>query len=268
MITFFTIPKPFEGHIGVIQRNALASWLNVAPDVQVIVLGEAPDGLDVEHLADVARNEQGTPLLDDAFRIAEERARYPIMTFVNADILLPASLAQAVTTTVRHSDRFLIVGECWNTRSDAALEPEAIQWNRQGRKRGADAIDYFVYSRGLYGDLPPFAIGRTVFDNWLVWRARDLGAVVVDATSTVRALHQDHSYAHVGSLADIRRAPEALENRRLSGGGRERLYSRFDATHRLIGGRLLPNPLGVAHMGETARRAWAKLGYTTGLRRA
>jgi hypothetical protein len=268
LITFFTIPKPFEGHIGVIQRNALASWLYVAPDVQVIVLGEAPGGLDVEHVPELARNEHGTPLLDDAFRIAEERARYPIMSFVNADILLPQSLAAAVTTTARHSDRFLMVGECWNTRSETPLQPDAIQWHAQARKRGADAIDYFVYSRGLYGDLPAFAIGRTVFDNWLVWRARDLGATVVDATSTVHALHQDHSYGHVGSLGDVRDGQEALENRRLSGGGRrERLYSRFDATHRLVGGRLLPNPLGVAHLGETARRAWAKLGYTTGLRR-
>ena len=267
MITFFTIPKPFEGHIGVIQRNALASWRHVAPDVQVIVLGEAPGELDVEHVPEIARNEHGTPLLNDAFRIAEERARYPIMSFVNADILLPPSLAQAVTTTVRHSDRFLIVGECWDTRIADAVAPDTIQWNAHGRKRGADAIDYFVYSRDLYGSLPPFAIGRTVFDNWLVWRARDLGATVVDATSTVRALHQDHSYAHVGSLGDIREGPEALENRRLAGGGRERLYSRFDATHRLIDRRLLPNPLRVAHLGETARRGWAKFGYTIGFRK-
>jgi hypothetical protein len=267
VITFFTIPKPFEGHIGIIQRNALASWMRVVPDAQVIVLGEAQDGLGVEHVPEIARNEHGTPLLDSAFRIAEERARYPVMAYVNADILLPRSLADAVTTTMRHSDRFLIVGECWNTRIEASLQPEAIRWDAHGRKRGADAIDYFVYSRGLYGDLPPFAIGRTVFDNWLVWRARDLHATVVDATSTVRALHQDHSYAHVGTLDEARVSPEGLENRRLLGGRRERLYSRFDATHRLIGGQLLPNPLGVARAGETVRRGWAKISYTVGLRK-
>jgi hypothetical protein len=267
VITFFTIPKPFAGHIGVIQRNALLSWLRVTPDAQVLVVGEAPDGLDVERVPQVDRNEYGTPLLDDAFRIAEERARHPIMAFVNADILLPPSLAHAVTATMQQSDRFLIVGECWNTRIDDALEPDAIPWHSAGRKRGADAIDYFVYSRGLYGEIPPFAIGRTVFDNWLVWRARNLSATVVDATSTVHALHQDHSYAHVGSLGKARVSPEGLENRRLLGGGRERLYSRFDATHRLVGQRFVPNPLGVVHLGETARRAWAKLSYTVGFRR-
>lgn len=267
MITFFTIPKPFEGHIGVIQRNAIGSWLAVAPDVQVIVLGEAPEELAVEHVPDVVRNAYGTPLLDDAFRIAEERARHPVMAYVNADILLPSSLAGAVTATLRHTDRFLIVGECWNARIDRSVEPDAIEWNTRGRKRGADAIDYFVYSRGLYGEIPPFAVGRTVFDNWLVWRARDLGATVVDATSMVRALHQDHSYAHIGSIDKARASPEALENRKLLGGDRKRLYSRLDATHKLVGQRLVPNPLGVAHVGETARRGWAKISCTVGLRR-
>lgn len=268
MITFFTIPKPFEGHIGVIQRNALRSWLRVAPGVQVIAIGEAPGDVEVEHVAEVARNEHGTPLLDDAFRIAEEHARHDVLCFSNTDILLPQSLAHAVDLAHRAHNRFLIVGECWNVRVESVLAPEAIPWSLRGTKRGADAIDYFVFSRGLYSDLPSFAVGRTVFDNWLVWRARSAGATVVDATTSVHALHQDHSYAHVGTLGGVRVSPEAVENRRLSGGGRERLFSRFDATHRLVGDRLVPNPLGIAHLGETVRRAWAKLGYTTGLRRA
>jgi hypothetical protein len=268
VITFFTIPKPFEGHIGVIQRNALRSWLHVAPGVQVIAIGETSGDIAVEHVADVARNEHGTPLLDDAFRIADEHARHDVLCFANSDILLPPSLARAVVVTQQSHGRFLIVGECRNAHIKSELMPDSIPWQLHGAKRGADAIDYFVYSRGLYSDLPPFAIGRTVFDNWLVWRARSAGATVVDATTSVRALHQDHSYAHVGTLGGIRVSPEAVENRRLSGGGRERLFSRFDATHRLVGDRLLPNPLGVAHLGETVRRAWAKLGYTTGLRRA
>ncbi len=27
MLTIFSIPKPFEGHIGIIQRNAIQSWI-------------------------------------------------------------------------------------------------------------------------------------------------------------------------------------------------------------------------------------------------
>jgi hypothetical protein len=262
VITFFTLPKPFEDHIGTIQRNALRSWLRIAPDVQVIAIGETDPALGVEHVEDVARNEYGTPLLDDAFRIAEARARHDVLCYANADILLPAALADAVTVASRRPP-FLIVGECRNLRVDAEIDTIPTG----GRRRGADAIDYFVYSRGLYAGLPPFAVGRTVFDNWLIWHARTSGATVVDATNSVRAVHLDHAYPHVGSLAEVRRGVEARRNRELTGGGRERLYSRFDATHRLVRGRLVPNPLALAHLGESARRARSKLGYTIGLRK-
>ena len=114
------------------------------------------------------------------------------------------------------------------------LDLDHLDWSTlgRGRRRGADALDYFLFSPGLFAEVPPFAVGRTVWDNWLVWKARDEGALVVDASSTVDAIHQDHSYAHVGSLGKVRVSPEAEENRRLAG-GKLHLYSRFDATHRL-----------------------------------
>lgn len=276
MITFFTIPKPFEGDIGTIQRNALASWTRVAPGTQVLVLGdeagaaEASAAIGAEYVPELPRNAYGTPLLDGAFRIAAERRRNELLCFVNADVLLPPSIVDAARSADTLRRPFVVVGECRNARVDAALDPDAIDWHailEGARKRGADAIDYFVYTPGVFDDIPPFAVGRPAFDNWLIWEARKKGAAVVDATWTVEAIHQDHTYDHVGGLSERPRSPEAAENRRLTGGGRERLYSRFDATHRSTSRGLVPNPLGYAHSGETARRAWAKLGYATGLRR-
>ena len=274
MITFFTIPKPFEGHIGTIQRNALASWAGVVPGAQVLVLGDeagaadAAAAIDAEYVPELPRNEYGTPLLDGAFRIASERRHNELLCFVNADVLMPPSIAEAAGRAATLGP-FVLVGECWNARVDGAIDPDAIDWNvllRGAPKRGADAIDYFVFTPGVYDDIPPFAVGRPAFDNWLVWRARSAGAAVVDATWTVYAVHQDHSYAHVGSLSERGTGPEADENRRLAGNGRRRLYSRFDATHRLTSRGLVPNPFGYAHPARRSRSAWAKLGYTTGLR--
>src|SRR5262245_56609823 len=74
-ITFCSVPKPFVGHIGVIQRNALASWSRLGG---VIVFGDEPGVAEaapdagVRHVPDVAQNDYGTPLLSDAFRRAEE----------------------------------------------------------------------------------------------------------------------------------------------------------------------------------------------------
>jgi hypothetical protein len=39
MLTIFSTPKPFHGHSGIIQRNALKSWTLLHPDVEVILFG-------------------------------------------------------------------------------------------------------------------------------------------------------------------------------------------------------------------------------------
>jgi hypothetical protein len=40
MPTFFTTAKPFPGHDGIIQRNALKSWTRLHPEVEVILFGD------------------------------------------------------------------------------------------------------------------------------------------------------------------------------------------------------------------------------------
>jgi hypothetical protein len=55
-------------------------------------------------------------------------------------------------------------------------------------------IDYFVFPKDLWGTIPPFALGRAYWDNWLLYAARRRRAVVVDATPVVLAVHQEHAY--------------------------------------------------------------------------
>ena len=40
MLTIFAIPKPFIGHIGIIQRNAVESWIRLQPKCEIILLGD------------------------------------------------------------------------------------------------------------------------------------------------------------------------------------------------------------------------------------
>jgi hypothetical protein len=277
VITFVTIPKPFAGHIGMIQSNAVGSWLRVADRVQVVLAGDedgvaaAAKAFGVEHEPSLERNAYGTPLVSDAVRLARERAEGGPICFVNADILLPPTLARAGAVAHEHSDRFLVIGETRNANVDNPLDPDALDWPellRGSHRRGADAIDYFLFAPDLYPDIPPFAVGRPAWDNWLIWKAREEQAVVVDATRIVKPIHQNHDYAHIGGRDRLWAGEEAAANRRLAGGGRRRLYSRLDATHRLTGRGLVPNPLAIGHAGETARRGWAKLEYTLGFRHA
>ncbi|MBA2461679.1 MAG: hypothetical protein H0V45_07955 [Actinobacteria bacterium] len=277
MITFFTIPKPFEGHIGVIQRNAISSWTRTHPDARVLLFAdetgtaEAAEAAGAQHLPEIERNEWGTPLLSDAFAQAQRRAQSELLCFVNADIVLLDDFVSAVERLAVRGGPFLMVGESWDAEIPEPLGFEA-GWQARlralpSRKRGADAIDYFVFRQGLYGEMPPFAIGRTAFDNWLIWLARSCGALVVDGTPVVKTLHQRHDYDQRSSLAAIRVSPEAQRNRELAG-GKERLYSRFDATHRLTRRGLVRNLGAPLRWKERSRRAAYKLRHRVLRRRA
>lgn len=69
----------------------------------------------------------------------------------------------------------------------------------------SDAEDYFVVSRGLFDwdEIPDFVVGGVAFDNWLVHRGNTMAiageAIIIDATRTIVALHQNHGRNSKGS---------------------------------------------------------------------
>src|SRR5207245_11279131 len=93
VLTIFSVPKPFVGLIGEIQRRAVAGW-TALECVQVLLLGDedgtaqAAAEAGADHLPDLARTERGTPRLDAAFAAADGAARHPLRCFVNADVVL------------------------------------------------------------------------------------------------------------------------------------------------------------------------------------
>jgi hypothetical protein len=262
VLTIFSVPKPFEGRIGEIQRRALASWAALdRGSVQVLLLGDEPGTAaaareaGAEHVPELARTDHGTPRLDSAFAAADGAAQHPLRCFVNADVVLYDDLPEAAARLRQQAERFLLVGQTLDV-DEAGSRADALA---HGRRRGAAALDYFVFPAGLYPDVPPFAIGRACFDNWLVWRARR-DAIVVDATADVVAAHQRHDYAHVaGGKEEAYYGEEAARNLALAG-GKSRLYTLHDASHVLRGGRLRRNPGAPLRWRENVRKAGWKLG--------
>lgn len=126
-----------------------------------------------------------------------------------------------------------------------------------------------MFQQGLFDPVPPFLIGRACFDNWLVWRARDLNRPVIDATRRVVAVHQSHDYSHVrGGLEEAYSGPEARYNEELAG-GREHIYSLHDATHRLTSQGQPARYWGsTLRARERARGARAKVDHRIAERRA
>ena len=242
MLTIFTIPKPFQGQIEVIQRNAIQSWLQLRPACEIILCGDDPGVAEtaaefgVAHIPDIARNEYGTPLLGSAFAQAQEIAKHETVCYANADIIFLSDL----TTTVRRitGPRFLIVGRRWDLDITAPIDFQETDWEQQFRETVANhatlskpiGSDYFIFPKGIIGKLPEFAVGRPYWDNWLIYHARALDLPVIDATRAVTAVHQNHDYAHVPDrTGKMWIGPEGDRNLTLMGW--ERRFKMLDATH-------------------------------------
>jgi hypothetical protein len=242
MLTLFTCPKPFRGPIGVIQRNAVRSWLRFCAPERILLAGDeegladAARALGVRHLPGVERNACGTPLVNSVFALAEREAGGGLLAYVNTDILLLADFAAAVARMPRR--RFLMVGRRLDVEWAGSLATDEpgwddrflAEWLPRAVPHAHTGIDYFVFPRGLWAQIPPFALGRTAWDNWLIYAARAVGAMVVDASPCVHAFHQNHDYQHGGGAAAVWDGPEAQRNLDLAG-GETRVFTLRDATH-------------------------------------
>lgn len=229
MLTLFSVPKPFAGHIGAIQRNAITSWTTLRPKPEIILFGNEKGvaqlawELGLGHVPEVARNEFGTPLVSDVFAKAQQTASFEKICYVNADIILTRRFILAVELLHQECNRFTMFCTPWGLRLDRKLDFSAANWEEQleklaqaqGRPPKPVGVDLFLFPRGFYGRIPPLAIGRSAWDNWLVFKAC-LGRVPgVDATPFVRAVHQDHSGTTHGGTYEL--TEEHCINGRITG---------------------------------------------------
>ncbi len=267
MLTIFGAPKPFRDHIARIQRNAIRSWLALGSDVEVILLGaeeglaEAAAEFGLPLIADIERNEQGTPLVSSIFAAAESAAQHDLLCYVNADILLLDDLLPAVEQVASAFDRFLLVGQRWDLEVNEALVfDRESQRKLRGRLRRSATLhppagsDYFVFRKGGLDQMPPFALGRAGWDNWMIYAARAAGAPVVDASQAITAVHQQHDYSHLPGGQPHYRMPESEGNVRLAG-GREMIFTLADANWRLDSEGLKRQRIGMRGLLRTVEAA-------------
>ena len=208
MLTIFSIPKSFHGHAEVIQTNAIHSWTTLSPKCEIILFGNEEGIEDITakfgltHIPMIKRNEYGTPLIGDAFNKAKEIAKYKILAYINSDIILMNDFTKAIEKI--KEPIFLMVGQRWDAEIKEKINFNKPNWagelcsyiKTKGKLHGYSGIDYFVFPRRLEFELPPFAVGRIGWDNWLIYRTHSLGIPIIDATRVVTAIHQTHDYSH------------------------------------------------------------------------
>lgn len=256
MLTLFTTPKPFVGHIAVIQRNALQSWMCLHPDVEVILFGNEEGAsatcreLGIRHVPEVRRNGYGTKYLASIFDQAQELAAHDVLCYANCDILLMGDFRRAVEAVSSIQKSFLLAGRRWDVDIQVPLDFPRASWEdavrhlalQTNRQRPAQWIDYFVFSKGLYYQkAPEFVIGRPGWDNWLIWFALSSRVPVVDLSKDVCAVHQNHDYSyHPEGESGVWQGEEAQENYRLLENGRK-FRTLQSAVYVLESGRLRAN---------------------------
>jgi len=254
MLTMFSTPKPFVGHIDVIQRNAIRSWQHLHPRIEIILVGddagtaEACKELGIQHIKDVARNRYGTKYLASIYDKVHEVAGHETLCHVNCDIVLMSDFVSSARAVVDKMNRFLMAGRRWDVDIRDPLDFDERDWElnlrqfarKTNRPRPAQWIDYFLFPKGLYyKKIPEFVVGRSGWDNWLLWYPLSIQVPVVDASRDVLAVHQNHDYSyHPDGEKGVWHGEEAQENYRLHRGKFATLAS---ATHILRSGRLKRN---------------------------
>lgn len=256
MLTIFSIPKAFEGHVGIIQKNAIQSWTKL-PDCRVILFGkevglaEVATELGVEHEPLIARNEFGTPMVSDAFELIRSLSHTPLLAYVNSDILLTKDIVEAASALTASSfPTWLMVGqrhdiditeeidfgEGWEARFQRDVAMRAILHGKSG-------IDFFLFPRNFPVRLPPMAVGRPGWDGSLIYQTRASGIPLVDVTNVVRTIHQNHPRVYRSN------GHEARKNR-LVAGGNSCLGTLRDANWILSGDRETGLKLRVSRFGQ------------------
>jgi len=231
MITLFTTTKPFLGDIAVIQENAIRSWKRLKPECEIILFdnekgsAEIAKELGIIHIPEVKRNEFGTPLINDMFEKAQKIAKNDILAYVNADIILTDDFLKNVSKI--KIEKFLAVGKRWDLDIKENINFDKPDWERILRERvvkegvlhGPAAIDYFVFPKGLWKKIPSFALGRTLWDNWLLYDTWISGVPLIDVTKVVKIIHQNHK-VHIpqGQRKNVWKGPEVKINQKLAGG--------------------------------------------------
>lgn len=250
-ITIFTAPKAFsDPHINIIQRNAIQSWKDLGPRAEVLLIGdeegmkEAAADLGVRHLPDVKRNEMRTPLVSSIFSLAREAASHEVMIYLNADIMLLPEVFLVIDAIRDLEKDFLLVGRRWglnirnkidfSTNWQAAIDKQLTE---SGKLDTMTAMDYFIFPRHLFREIPPFAIGRAGWDNWMIYHAVQQPWPVIDITISHRVVHQNHDYRHLPNGMTHYDLEESRQNVSLAGGMRT-TFDLLDVPLYLCDGRI------------------------------
>ena len=234
MVTLFCSPRPFvDRHTIVIQRNAIQSWLAMDPSPEVLLIGndygvaEIAHELSVTHIPDVETDSHGIPLRSSMCQIARDVAQYEHLCTINADIVILDNFYDALRSI--SLPQFVAAGQRYNVDVHEPIAFGDSEWRarlrdeirRDAKLAGPSAIDYALYPKCISPPiLPPFPVNSFGWDNWFLFQHRRRGIPVIDLTTFVIVVHQNHESSEQRRLKhkNWRANANAMSSLRRAGG--------------------------------------------------
>ncbi|MPM44981.1 hypothetical protein SDC9_91666 [bioreactor metagenome] len=225
----FTVPKPFKGEFDIIQNNAIDSWLMISPKPKIVLMGDEEGVSEIVrqkgliHIKEIKKNKYGTPLLNDIFEKIQKEYKDEMFLYINTDIVLLDFPTDLMKTILNKFDKFLAIGKRYEMEIKSRMNGIEIKKKAklsEIQQKSSSWMDYFVFTSKVFEKIPPFALGRTFWDKWLVWDTIQKKIPVVDITNQLFAIHQSHSYAmnKKTNLKNVWAGEQALGNLKLAGG--------------------------------------------------
>ena len=122
-------------------------------------------------------------------------------------------LPKTVNAVQQQRKEFVLVGQRCNFDLTEHLNFEDPNWStllkskadKHGTIYSPKGLDYFVFPKCQWSDLPPFLVGRVYWDDWLAYNTIASGISLIDATQAITAIHQNHDYSHhpLGKKGDL-----------------------------------------------------------------
>ncbi len=226
MFTIYTTCRSFDHpKFGLIQRNAIGSWLQLQPRPEIIIVGNDPGVSEIckeqnlIHIPEVETRENNCPVLSDMAKRAESISNTNTMLLISSDMIIFQDSVDASNRLEKQFKRFCAGLHRKDRDIDHLIDFSNINWigdAKQFVKLGhPGAGDYFLYTKGIFYDMPPFTIGRASCDNWMYWKAYELKCLV-NITPIVEVVHQNHDQSHMVG-GGIFNNPEFKVNRNLAG---------------------------------------------------
>lgn len=221
MLTFFTTCCPFRKkgmnpmtgapldiptNRYIIQRNAIGSWTKLNKDCEIIIFGkeegikEITKKFNIKHDTQIEYLNEHVPFVKSLFERAEKIAEYDLLCYINSDIILVNNFLPAVQRVTKNFKQFLAVGQRWDIDISKGIDFDDSAWKEnilkivkeKGKLHKPAGMDYFIFPKGIWKNIPNFALARAKFDNWLMWDAINRSVPTIDMTLVTTVIHQNH----------------------------------------------------------------------------